>query len=360
MTAATAPRVSVVMAVHDGEPYLRTAIESLLAQTYRDFELIVIDDGSTDGSASIVRACADPRIRLLSNDRNIGLAPSLNRGLAEARGEFIARLDADDVAMPDRLARQVAFMDANPKVALLGSWYVEISASGAPLARRRLPTEHWDLRWHLCVTCPFVHSAVLWRRRVVAERVGRYDETIGYGEDYDLWNRLAARLTVATLPAYLVRHRLHASSMTSTHGPRERAGVRLRVATAARLLGWPVGEDENEDRLRRLYELLVGTPRGRTQRELLDSAAELLRLQQAFAVQAAMPTDVAARQRARLRRHLARRLLRASRLAPKADGGRGAGRELLRTVLELAPSAVLSADALGAGLTMAARALGRR
>jgi len=307
VSQSDAPRVSVVMAVRDGERYLRTAIDSVLTQTFRNLELIVIDDGSTDHSAAIVRGVEDPRIRLLSNDGKRGLASSLNRGVTEARGEFIARLDADDIAMPERLARQLAFMDANPHVALLGSWYVEISEDGEPLVRRRLPTEHWDLRWHLCVTCPFIHSAVLWRRSMVAERVGGYDETISYGEDYDLWHRLAARLPVATLPAYLVQHRLHSGSMTSTHAARARAGVRMRIQSAARLLGWPTDDDANEARLRRLYELLVSTPRQPPGRQWLHDARELLRLHGAFAATEGVPPRVAARQRRAIVAGLVRR-----------------------------------------------------
>ena len=307
MSQSDAPRVSVVMSVHDCERYLRAAIESVLTQTFEDFELIVIDDGSTDGSAAILGSVTDPRVRLISNARNLGLASSLNRGVGAARGEFIARLDADDIAMPDRLARQLAFMDANPHVALLGSWYVEISEDGEPLARRRLPTEHWDLRWHLCVTCPFVHSAVLWRRSMVAERVGGFDETIVYGEDYDLWRRLAARLPVATLPAYLIQHRLHPASMTSAHAGRARAGVRMRIESAARLLGWPADDGANEARLRRLYELLVSTPRQPPGRQWLHDARELLRLHAAFVATERVPPRDAARQRRAIVAGLVRR-----------------------------------------------------
>ena len=358
MTTSDAPRVSVVMAVHDGAPFLRAAIDSLRAQTFRDFELIVVDDGSTDGSAAIVRSIADPRIRLIANERNLGLAASLNRGVGAASGELIARLDADDLAEPRRLARQVEFMDVNPDVALLGSWYIEMGADGTSLARRQLPTEHWDLRWHLCLTCPFVHSAMLWRRRLLAERVGRYDEQLRYGEDFELWRRVAERLRVANLPAYLIRLRLHESSMTATYDWLSRAGPRLRAETAARLLGWQDGGEPFEERLKRLYNLLIGTPRG-SQHQLLEDAAELLRLHEAFALDAAMPGDVASRQRNLLRTGLARRLLRASRLAPGPNGGRGASRELLRAVMALAPGALLSPEAVGAGMTMAARALGR-
>ena len=179
------PRVSVVMAVHDGERYIGAAVDSVLAQRFSDLELIVVDDGSTDRSIAIVRERADPRVRVITNGRNLGLAPSLNIGVGEARGEFVARLDCDDVAMPQRLERQVAFMDANPDVALLGSWYVTMAEDGTLGEPIQLPTRHWDLRWQLCIHCPFAHSAVLWRRRLVAERIGAYDERLRFSEDYD-------------------------------------------------------------------------------------------------------------------------------------------------------------------------------
>jgi glycosyltransferase involved in cell wall biosynthesis len=246
--AARAPRVSVVMAVHDGERFVCAAVDSVLTQKFRDLELIVVDDGSTDRSAEIVREHPDPRVRLVANGRNLGLAPSLNVGLAEARGEFVARLDADDVAMPQRLARQVAFMDANPRVALLGSWYTEMAADGTPGAQVKIPTQHWDLRWHMCLYCPFAHSAVLWRRTLVAERVGQYDERLAYSMDYDLWRRIAERLEVANLPESLLLLRAHAQSMTATYGERAREGLRMQAAYAARLLGWPAAESDSHER----------------------------------------------------------------------------------------------------------------
>ena len=268
-----APRVSVVMAVHDGERYVAAAVDSVLAQRFRDLELIVVDDGSTDRTVEIVRARADPRIRIVSNERNLGLARSLNIGVAEARGEFVARLDADDVATPERLTRQVAFMDANEDVALVGSWYHEMAADGTPGAPVRLPTRHWDLRWSLCIHCPFVHSAVLWRRRIVAEQVGGYDERLSFSEDYDLWWRLSARLRVANLPEYLLYLRTHPSQMTATYGDLARTGLRMQAAHAARLLDWPDDEEANTRRLQRLYRIVVSTPRDVTQPELLADAA---------------------------------------------------------------------------------------
>jgi hypothetical protein len=366
--AARAPRVSVVMAVHDGERYVGAAVDSVLAQTFRNLELIVVDDGSTDRSAEIVRQRADPRVRVIANDRNLGLAPSLNVGLAEARGEFVARLDADDDATPQRLARQVEFMDANPPVALLGSWYTEMAADGTPGAQVTLPTQHWALRWHMCLYSPFAHSAVLWRRTLVAERVGEYDERLAYSMDYDLWRRIAERLEVANLPESLLFLRAHEQSMTATYGDRAREGLRMQAAYAAHLLGWSGAEqlhgyptaasESHETRLWRLYRMLISRPTDRTQAELLADAAEVIRLHEAFVHDAGVPVDVARRQRHEVRERLARQLLWASRTATAGER-RGASGELLRAVATLAPGAFLSRESVDAAVGLTARVLRR-
>lgn len=315
MTAGqAAPRVSVVMAVHNGERFVGAAVDSVLAQRLGDLELLVVDDGSTDHSAEIVRARTDPRVRVIVNEGNVGLARSLNRGIANARGELIARLDADDLAVPDRLARQVAYLDEHPDVALVGSWYVEMAEDGTLGARRTLPIEHWDLRWHLCLYCPFVHSAVVWRRAPVDALVGHYDEQLTYSMDFDLWRRIAARSRVANVPEYLVRIRTHAASMTSTYAARAREGIRLRAAYASRLLDWPAADAErNEEHFEHLYALLFGTPRGRASLDLLSDARELLRFHEAFVRTEQVPAAEARRQRRGLRARLARRLLHESR-----------------------------------------------
>ncbi|MEO6525571.1 MAG: glycosyltransferase [Gemmatimonadaceae bacterium] len=354
----TVPRVSVVMAVHDGEQYVGAAVDSVLGQSFRNFELLVVDDGSADRSAEIVRERTDPRVRVLANDRNIGLARSLNRGLGEARGELVARLDADDLCVPDRLLRQVAFMDANPEIALAGSWYLEIDADGSVGPRRSLPVDHWDLRWQLLLSCPFVHSAVIWRRQKVADAVGHYDERLVYSMDYDLWRRISERLRVANLPEYLLHLRVHSASMTATYGARAREGVRLRAARVASLLGWPAADVEgNERRLVQLYNLLLGTPRDRTVREVVSDAGELIRLHDAFvASEIGLPVQEARRQSRMLRARLARRMLRASRDAPSDERG-GASRMLLLAVADLAPRSLASREGLRACLALVRRRL---
>jgi hypothetical protein len=338
-------RVSVIMAVYNGEPFVAEGIGSLLAQTFDDFELIVVNDGSTDRTAEIVAGFDDPRIRLVANERNLGLAPSLNRGLALARGEFIARQDADDRSVPDRLARQVAFMDANPDVALLGSWFTEIAADGTRRESHPLPTSHADLSWYLWMRCPFVHSAVLWRRALVAEDVGGYDERLAYSMDYDLWRRIAARHRVANLPESLVELRTHGASMTATYNDRAREGYRMRVANAARALGWPDDDPRtNEARFARLHAVLFESVSGRPADELLAAATEVVRLHEAFVAAGGVGAEDVRRQRRWVRDRLGHKLLRAARAA-SFQRRYGESWRLLGAAARLAPGRLLTRDA---------------
>ena len=131
MSEAVQPKISVVMPAYNAENYIREAIDSILAQTFRDFEFLIIDDGSTDHTVEIIRSYSDSRIRLYQNERNMGVAATLNRGLDLARGEYIARMDADDISLPERFAKQAAYMDAHPDVAVCGSNIILFS-EGAP------------------------------------------------------------------------------------------------------------------------------------------------------------------------------------------------------------------------------------
>ena len=124
------PKVSVIMSVYNGLPYLREAIDSILQQTYEDFEFLIIDDGSVDGSRDAVLSYDDPRMELLANETNRGLPASLNRGIATARGKYIARQDADDISMPDRLQQQVHWLDTNDSTGVVGTWTVEMDVYG--------------------------------------------------------------------------------------------------------------------------------------------------------------------------------------------------------------------------------------
>jgi Glycosyl transferase family 2 len=211
------PRLTVLMAVRNGERTVDEAIESILGQTFTDFEFLIVDDGSTDGTPARLASYEDRRVTLVEHESQAGLARSLNRGLALTKSEYVARQDADDRSAPDRLARQVAFLDGHADVALVGTWYRKIDERGNVLARQQLPCDSTDLRWHLLYYSPFVHSAVALRRSAL-EGVGTYDEGLSYSQDYDLWCRLARRFAVANLGDYLVDYRVSPVSMTETYG----------------------------------------------------------------------------------------------------------------------------------------------
>ena len=205
------PKVTVLLAVHDGEPYIREAVQSVLDQTFTDFELLLVDDASTDETVAIVERLGDERIRILRNERNLGQVPSLNRGLGEARGEYVARLDADDACLPTRLARQVEILDAEPRVGLVGTWMDAVDDRGRLLGRlQKTLDDYVDFVYHTLIMRVYVsHPSAMYRREPVV-RLGCYDESTGPAEDKDLWRKLALeRFEARIVPEALVRYRLH-------------------------------------------------------------------------------------------------------------------------------------------------------
>jgi len=216
----TAPLVSVVLPVRNGAADLPRAVASILQQTFTDFELIAINNGSTDGTAEILDRVSDPRVRVVYQE-NIGLAAALNRGIALARGRYVARQDHDDLAMPTRLARQVEFMEAHPRCALLGT-RAEIRTGDRPASRfHDHPADDAALRFELLFDNPFVHSSVMLRKSAV-EAAGGYttDPLRQPPEDYELWSRLARCWEVANLPERLTVYRETRGSLSrATHNP---------------------------------------------------------------------------------------------------------------------------------------------
>jgi len=212
----SAPKVSVIMSVYNGERYLREAVESILNQTFRDLEFIIIDDGSTDGTADVLRSYNDPRIVLLTNTDNIGLTASLNRGLGAARGKYIARMDADDISLPKRLERQIAYLDTHPEVGLLGTWVEVIDEWGERLFTLQGSTDSLRLKWLLLVGQNLLtHSATMYRRSLV-ERLGGYHPG-RYSQDYELWSRMSFETQIAQLPEILLRWRNHSEGISTQH-----------------------------------------------------------------------------------------------------------------------------------------------
>ena len=261
------PKITVVMSVYNGQRFLREAIESIRQQTCRDFEFLIVDDGSTDGSRDIVRSYADARIRLIENPGNLGLTRSLNRALAVARGQYIARQDADDISEPDRLEQQIDHLDRHPHVALLGTSFTLIDPNGSIVTQVPLPVDDADLRWEMFFSCPFVHSSVMWRHALIRDQVGAYNENFTYAQDNELWFRIASRFAVANLGAFLVRYRDHPNSMTMTYGDRTQEAHQLWFTAVGEALGWDLASRENRLRFsamvalhdgRRLTDLTAG------------------------------------------------------------------------------------------------------
>ena len=220
------PAISVLMSVHNGGPWVREAVASVLAQTAGDLELIVIDDGSTDATPELLAAVRDSRVRI-ERRAHAGLTRALNRALALARAPLVARLDADDLALPERLALQRAFLGSHPDVGLLGTGASEVDEAGREVARIRPPEDDTTIRRVLIRRNPFVHSAVMIRRALV-ERAGGYDETLPVAQDYDLWMRLSRLARLANLPELLVVRRLLPGRVTAVRDA-ERLGAEARV-----------------------------------------------------------------------------------------------------------------------------------
>jgi glycosyltransferase involved in cell wall biosynthesis len=233
-----AARVSVVMSVFNGQRYLAQAVQSLLGQTFTDFELIVIDDGSTDETPNLLErlAAKDARIRVVSHE-NCGLTRSLNKGIRLGKGEFIARMDADDVSLPDRLARQVEFMEARPEVVAAGGQILVIDEDDDPIAFGANPEEHDELVAMIRRgATPIVHPTAMVRADAL-RRVGGYDERFRVAQDFDLWLRLSEIGELANLSQVLLVYRSHERSVTGRSRDLQREAVLLSFQAACHRSG---------------------------------------------------------------------------------------------------------------------------
>ena len=213
--ASRRPRVTVLMPVHNAATFLREAIDSVLGQSWTDFELLIVDDGSSDGSGAMADqyAAAEPRVRV-EHVAHRGLVPALNLGLDTIETELIARADADDVNRPDRLARQIAFLDARPDIGVCGSW-----VEAFPRREVCNKPEHWDaLRATLLCTAPVLNPTVLMRRHWIAHGGCRFDPAFVHAEDYDFWERAAHVTRFANISMTLVRYRRHPGQVSVTQG----------------------------------------------------------------------------------------------------------------------------------------------
>jgi glycosyltransferase involved in cell wall biosynthesis len=225
-TRGVAPKVTVLMTTYFPNSDFQLAVNSVLGQSFQDFEFLIIDDGSGGAVRSVVSDLDDARIRLIELPKNVGQTEALNLGLSEARGEWIARLDQDDLALPGRLEQQLNAVAQQSGCVLVGAWALYIDESGEVMGQFRPPSSDGDLRYLLVSAperLPFVHSAVMYKRLAALE-VGGYPSSLRYVNDYGLWVRLAARGTLTTVPRFLASHRLHSRQASGS------VSARIRIA----------------------------------------------------------------------------------------------------------------------------------
>jgi Glycosyl transferase family 2 len=235
--------VSVLLPVYNASAYLREALESLFAQTFSDFEIIAINDGSTDGSGEILREAAarDRRMRVVERE-NRGLVATLNEAAGMARGNYLARMDADDVCLPERLARQVAVLDARPKLAALGTW---VQAFGGSTETWKYPESAEATLCAMIFRCPLAHPTVMMRRSLFSEEGFAYEKAAKHAEDFALWLRVTAKHELANVPEVLLRYRVHAEQVSAVHIAEQRQVVtRLQMRFLRERLGIEATEQE--------------------------------------------------------------------------------------------------------------------
>jgi glycosyltransferase involved in cell wall biosynthesis len=209
------PQISVIMPVYNCSKYIDEAINSILNQSFKNYEFIIIDDGSIDNTVERIEQYSDERIRLFKRE-HLGIVAQLNYGLEQSKGEFIARADGDDISLPNRLSKQLEFILQNEGIGIIGSSYTNISEKGKQLFDRWFPSLDADIRDLFPVFCPISHGTVLYNKELV-QKTGGYKYDSFPNEDYDLWLRLSERTLMANIEESLVLVRKHGKSATSLH-----------------------------------------------------------------------------------------------------------------------------------------------
>ena len=268
------PVVSVVMPVYNGEKYLAEAIASILNQTFADFEFIIVDDCSQDGSAEIIRAFAkcDERIRLIQHERNLGEAAARNSGIAASSGELIAAMDCDDISLPERLEKQARFLQSHPDIGVVGTFLYTVSADKTGRQSHAYPQQHAFIVLESALGSTPVAGAATMARRNALHSVGGYDSAQHFACDKELFSRLFCATRFANLPTALYVYRMHHGQMTQMSDEKQKtvaADVRRRWLDRL----WGEAPPASIDRLNKLR---VGTKLGWRQRRLLRQDIERL------------------------------------------------------------------------------------
>ncbi|WP_159468196.1 glycosyltransferase [Dyadobacter sp. 3J3] len=209
------PETTVLIPSYNGAKYIQSALLSVLSQKYSDYEVLIIDDGSTDNTEELIKKLSDKRIRYYKNESNMGIVASLNRGLDLAEGKYIARMDADDLMLADRLQTQIDFLEKNKNYGMVGCWYHTIDEKGKIIHTRKTLTDSDTLRMSLIFRNQFAHSSVTMRTEIA--RKLRYDPEFQYCEDHDLWIRFSEISKVTNLPLLGLSYRWYSDNSCNRH-----------------------------------------------------------------------------------------------------------------------------------------------
>lgn len=231
-----APKVTVLMSVYNGERYLREAIDSILNQCFEDFEFLIINDASADNTEEILKNYKDSRIKVIINKKNLGLTKSLNKGLKIAKGEYIARMDSDDISLPKRLEEEVKVLDLDGNIGLVGTYCFVMDEEGRILSR--LSSLSKSIKNGLMSVNQFVHSSVMIRKKCL-DATGYYREEFKFAQDYDLWLRISESFKIMNIPKYLHKWRFDTKSISFSKNEEQSkyAALALKLAKERRLKG---------------------------------------------------------------------------------------------------------------------------
>ncbi|MFC1626991.1 glycosyltransferase [Patescibacteria group bacterium] len=233
-------KLAVIMAVHNNQDTLNQAVTSILKQTFKKFEFIIINDASTDHSLEVLKTFKDKRIKIINNQKQLGLTKSLNKGLKQTKAQYIARMDADDISLPTRFSKQLAFFQKHPDTVLLGTAAFLINSQGKQVGLKRHPKDHAHIKTKALHTCPFIHPTWM-LKRFILNQIGDYDQKFPFAQDYDLALRIISKYKTANLDQPLIKYRVNFASAISFKNLKKQELLALK----ARLLaltkyGYPI------------------------------------------------------------------------------------------------------------------------
>ncbi len=239
--------ISVLMPVYNAEKYLKQSIESILNQSYSNFEFIIFDDASTDSSLSIIQSYEDPRIKIISSKTNKGYLIHLNHGLSIAQGEYIARMDADDISHSDRFQLQIDFLKRNEDHALVGTNYNYINEEGHPISYIQKPflyKDNSDIQIYSLFYNPFLHPSIMLRRKDILELQLKYNPKFYVTEDFHFWTHLLFKKKGANLPQELISYRIHKNQITKTSSKQQQSALKKLIPIILEKKGIPFTEND--------------------------------------------------------------------------------------------------------------------